>query len=657
MTFAEIVDRVCKRLNLTSGDARVRVGETVNDVYKKITTSIGLNVTRHAEVQANADISSQFVTFDGVEKVNTVIDKSSGANRILDEVTLSELDKTAPALGDTPRKYAIYRVYAGSVQIKTDAVAQTAYTLYAPGFERAETLSGDLEPAFSESFHDILVIGTLEEEYTKQEKVALADRERMKYEDRMGDLRIFIAKSPQQDIYQGKAKSTTFTGSASGGGGSSVNGATSYTQTGLITFDRDPSAPFAVTSGSAKVTNLNADLLDGEEGTAFHALANATGTLAVANGGTGQTTVIAAFDALSPLTTQGDLLYNDGTHDVRLPKNASATRYLSNAGASNNPAWAQIDLTNGVAGDLPFSSLAQGFALSVLGVTGNALADVASITAGSDGQVLRRSGTAVAFGAVALDVAAAITGVLPVANFTKIVASSTTGTLNNFDPSSAISSGKNVIVFMTNASLATITGLAAGAVNGQMVLIKPTNTQVDAVHQSGSSSASNRLTNHVTSAATSAAAEGHFLYVYDLTNTAWRLVHHEQGGWITPTYSGGNYTPFSAGTWTVASGDVSVNKYRLAGRTLSWMLKLITTTVAQSGGQPTLLVIAPAAISPYTISDNWRAPGLLSDNGTQQLALFDFNGSNVLVSKVGATQFANATDTTEAAINTSFQVI
>lgn len=118
-----------------------------------------------------------------------------------------------------------------------------------------------------------------------------------------------------------------------------------------------------------------------------------------------------------PTTAQGDLLYASGVNTLAaLAKNATATRYLSNTGASNNPAWAQVDLTNGVTGDLPFSNLAQGAALSVLGVTGNATADVASIAAASDHQVLRRSGTAVAFGQVNLAQSAAITGVLPIAN-------------------------------------------------------------------------------------------------------------------------------------------------------------------------------------------------------------------------------------------------
>lgn len=72
--------------------------------------------------------------------------------------------------------------------------------------------------------------------------------------------------------------------------------------------------------------------------------------------------------------------------------------------------------TSTLSGRVPFANLTQGSALSVLGVTGNSTADNASIAAASDGQVLRRSGTAVAFGAVNLASANAITGNLPVAN-------------------------------------------------------------------------------------------------------------------------------------------------------------------------------------------------------------------------------------------------
>lgn len=61
--------------------------------------------------------------------------------------------------------------------------------------------------------------------------------------------------------------------------------------------------------------------------------------------------------ATSVLSAQGDLLYASGANTLaRLAKDANATRYLSNTGTSNNPAWAQINLTNGVTGVLPVAN-------------------------------------------------------------------------------------------------------------------------------------------------------------------------------------------------------------------------------------------------------------------------------------------------------------
>lgn len=88
-------------------------------------------------------------------------------------------------------------------------------------------------------------------------------------------------------------------------------------------------------------------------GTAFTKLAIGTAyqALQVNAGGTAPSW---QPSATSVLTTQGDLLYASAANTLaRLAKNTSATRYLSNSGTSNNPAWAQVDLTNGVTGTLP----------------------------------------------------------------------------------------------------------------------------------------------------------------------------------------------------------------------------------------------------------------------------------------------------------------
>jgi len=58
---------------------------------------------------------------------------------------------------------------------------------------------------------------------------------------------------------------------------------------------------------------------------------------------------------------QGDILYGSATDVLSaLAKNITATRYLSNTGASNNPAWAQVNLANGVTGNLPVGNLNSG---------------------------------------------------------------------------------------------------------------------------------------------------------------------------------------------------------------------------------------------------------------------------------------------------------
>jgi hypothetical protein len=59
--------------------------------------------------------------------------------------------------------------------------------------------------------------------------------------------------------------------------------------------------------------------------------------IGIAYGGTGQTTQTAAFDALSPLTTAGDTLYYNGTHNVRLGIGSSGQVLTVVAG---EPSWA-----------------------------------------------------------------------------------------------------------------------------------------------------------------------------------------------------------------------------------------------------------------------------------------------------------------------------
>jgi hypothetical protein len=58
-------------------------------------------------------------------------------------------------------------------------------------------------------------------------------------------------------------------------------------------------------------------------------VAGITGTLPVASGGTGQTTAVAAFDALAPTTTKGDLIAHNGTDNIRVAVGATNGHVLT----------------------------------------------------------------------------------------------------------------------------------------------------------------------------------------------------------------------------------------------------------------------------------------------------------------------------------------
>jgi len=74
--------------------------------------------------------------------------------------------------------------------------------------------------------------------------------------------------------------------------------------------------------------------------------AGLSATLAIGSGGTGQTTAVAAFDALAPTTTTGDLIYFNGTDNVRLAKpSAAAVLFNDTAGAV---AWNTVTGTTNV---------------------------------------------------------------------------------------------------------------------------------------------------------------------------------------------------------------------------------------------------------------------------------------------------------------------
>jgi hypothetical protein len=96
-------------------------------------------------------------------------------------------------------------------------------------------------------------------------------------------------------------------------------------------------------------------------------------------------------------STQGSIIYRDASGWVALGPGTSG-HFLQTNGAGANPAWASTSIANNSISD---AMLRQSGSLSVIGRSANSTGDVADITASVDGYALRRSGTTLGFGQIA----------------------------------------------------------------------------------------------------------------------------------------------------------------------------------------------------------------------------------------------------------------
>lgn len=143
-----------------------------------------------------------------------------------------------------------------------------------------------------------------------------------------------------------------------------------------VTFDLTGTAQYAIQVGNATGS--------------LDSLAIGSANQILQSGGAGANP--AWSTATYPATTsQGDILYSSADNTLTsLAKDATATRYLANTGASNNPAWDQVNLTNGITGTLPVANGGTGVA-SVTAhalVVGDGTNAINEIAVGTDNTVL-----------------------------------------------------------------------------------------------------------------------------------------------------------------------------------------------------------------------------------------------------------------------------
>lgn len=370
MTFTELATEIKDRLGYTSTTADTRVGRLINKIYRQVGTEIGLNFSRQTNATKVVTIGNAQVTFSAIERIDRVwYEDSSATPHILKQVLIDELRNVATPSNDKPKSWALLSTASNTVTIRLDAKPKTAYTLNCDGVLEVADLAGGNEPAFSESFHDIIIEGVLREEYLKLEKPALSDRAEAAYEKRLSSLRMFMAKTGYMDIYPGKYKESA---KSTSGGSSATLGSSALTITALWTFSRGTNAPFAVAATAAYVPNLyaeklgnvNTDKLIGRDTAAV----GVTEEIGVSGGieFTGSTGIrTSAFT--------GDVTKAAGGTALTIAADAVTNAMIRNSGA-----------------------------LSIIGRSANTAGDPADISAVAAGDaVFRESGSTIGFGTVA----------------------------------------------------------------------------------------------------------------------------------------------------------------------------------------------------------------------------------------------------------------
>lgn len=127
---------------------------------------------------------------------------------------------------------------------------------------------------------------------------------------------------------------------------------------------------------------------------------------------------------------------------------------------------------------------------------------------------------------------------------------------------------------------------------------------------------------------------------HDATDVAW-----DSMAWTAVAFNAGDFAAVTAGTWTVAAGDVVSFRYRLIGKTMLISLVLSATTIARSGGNPQVLSVTIPAGKTAAATFYARAAFAL-DNGVVADVLFTVTGTTILIQRTDSAQWANATDTT-----------
>lgn len=203
MTLAQLATEVMARLNLSSTESSARVKRELNDAYRRLTSSCGLATSRRTTANVNSVALTPTVTFalDKVERVYI----TSPTKQVFPEITYDDCRNANIETATTgiPSAYAIKTMGGGDVTIELTPIPDGAYMIYADGYVTVATLADNDEPVVPTDYQDALIYDVLRVEYMKLDKRDLSQMSLNDYENRVAQLRYFIAKSNSLTISQG----------------------------------------------------------------------------------------------------------------------------------------------------------------------------------------------------------------------------------------------------------------------------------------------------------------------------------------------------------------------------------------------------------------------------------------------------------------------
>jgi len=118
--------------------------------------------------------------------------------------------------------------------------------------------------------------------------------------------------------------------------------------------------------------------------------------------------------------------------------------------------------------------------------------------------------------------------------------------------------------------------------------------------------------------------------------------------WTDVPFSAGNFTAAGSMTWTVGSGDVITNKYKVNGKTLYWIVELNATTVGGTPSNQLKIAVPTGTLKGTANAHAWIYDNLVAGAGYVSNSSTLGSGSSSVVSIVKQDQsvFTASTDQT-----------